>query len=301
MRPTRLTIPVTVPELINLGRVARLLDLKRTELVDLTTRVEALYHRKVVPVGKKRRIIDIPYAELKVVQRSLHDNVFSKLAVADSVYSVGGRGVIKNAQQHLNNPYMAVLDIADCFPTITVAMIREALNRHGFDPLATRYITRLVTLRGRLPQGPPSSPGVMNIVLSEIDAELGTAALVDGATYTRYMDDMCFSGVHDLCSLATDARVILRRHGFDTNPAKTRRWGPADRHTITKIVVSSELSPTPEYLFALTTELERDMCGRSVLSRDDLEGRIAWVIALNPALGERLRRRWRRTRRALAS
>lgn len=91
MRPTRLTIPVTVPELINLGRVARLLDLKRIELVDLTTRVDALYHRKVVPVGKKRRIIDIPYAELKVVQRSLHDNVFSKLAVADSVYSVGGR------------------------------------------------------------------------------------------------------------------------------------------------------------------------------------------------------------------
>lgn len=275
---------------INLGRIARLVGMERDALRDLAERAEYMYRRTIRQTGVKRRVIDIPNAALKAVQRSLHDRVLSTLARGTAVYGISGKGVIANARQHLNQPFMGVLDIADCFPSITVPMVRAALIRAEFDTVAARCITRLVTLRGRLPQGPPSSPAIMNLVLADVDAELESAASDEDCVYSRYMDDICFSGPHDVAPLLRRTRAVLRRHRFATNPQKTQCWGPTDQHTLTKIVVSRTLRPTAEYLSTLRPDIERarDAQGTSIPAR--LDGRIAWVQSLNPRLGQRLRR-----------
>jgi len=277
-------------ELINVGRIARLMQIDRQAFIAIAGRAGSMYSRQILKIGAKQRVIDVPHTELKAFQRKLHDRVLSTIPCASAVYGVAGKGVIKNAQQHLNQPFMAVLDIADCFPSITVAMIRDALYRAGFDEVAARHITRLVTLRGRLPQGPPSSPAIMNIVLGEFDAELEHAAIADGCVYTRYMDDICLSGDHDLSSLLVRARVTLRRNGFRANKRKTKCWGPRYPHTVTKIVVASSLSPTREYLDALKGELERSDGHISLRDRNRLRAKIGWVRALNSALGKQLDR-----------
>jgi len=277
-------------ELINLGRIARLMQMDRQGFITTADRARSMYSRQSRRVGSKKRVIDAPYPELKAIQRKLHDRVLHTIPCANAVYGVAGKGVIKNAQQHLKQPFMAVLDIADCFPSITVAMIREALYRAGFDEVAARHITRLVTLRGRLPQGPPSSPAIMNIVLAELDSELEQAAIAEGCVYTRYVDDLCVSGDHDLSALLVRARGIIRHNGFRTNKRKTRCWGPREPHTVTKILVASSLSPTQEYLNALKHELKRSHDHISLRDRNRLEAKIGWVSALNPALGEQLER-----------
>jgi RNA-directed DNA polymerase len=267
----------------------------RSDIIDLASRAQGMYHTIVIPVGQKKRIIDVPRPELKRVQRALHDRVFSTITLSESVYSVAGAGVIANAKRHLAQPHMAILDIEACFPTTTVSMVKHALLDAGFDELAATYITALVTLRGRLPQGPPSSPSVMNIVLRGIDQQLDALAAQADVVYTRYMDDLCFSGEDDLHALATHAKIILRKHGFATSAIKNRVWGPADPHTLTKIIVATELNAQPEYVQAISTELSRLAVGANLLTPAQIRGRIAWVGALNPKAGTRLLKRWSST------
>jgi len=273
-------------------RVARLLDMDRPDIIDLASRAQGMYHTIVIPVGQKKRIIDVPRPELKKVQRALHDRVFSTIPLSGSVYSVAGAGVIANAKRHLAQPHMAILDIEACFPTTTVSMVRRALLAAGFDDLAAKYITPMVTVRGHLPQGPPSSPSVMNIVLRDLDLELDALAAQAGVVYTRYMDDLCFSGEEDLYALATHSKVILHRHGFATNGIKNRVWGPGDPHTVTKIIVTTQLNAQPEFVQAVATELSRLGVGTSLLTPAQIRGQIEWVRALNPKQGARLLKRW---------
>jgi RNA-directed DNA polymerase len=277
---------------ITLARVARLLEIDRVRLIALASRAQGMYHTQVIPIGSKRRVLDIPRLELKVAQRALHDRVFSTIQLSPCVYGVRGAGVVENAKRHLNQPYLAILDIAECFPSTTVRMVRQGLLRAGFDESAVKYLLPLVTLRGRLPQGPPSSPSVMNIVLRALDEELNLLASSASVTYTRYMDDLCFSGATDLGHFATRCKAVLRRHGFATNALKNRVWGPDDPHTVTKIVVTTELNPSPEYVQALTHELLRLDLGTNLLTATQVRGQIAWVGKLNPRIGAKLLNRW---------
>jgi hypothetical protein len=283
-----------MPNIISLPRVARLLEMDRQALVDLATRAQGMYHTQVIQVGRKQRVIDIPRPELKAVQRSLHDRVLSTIPVSGSVYSIAGKGVVDNAKRHLGQSHLAILDIQACFPTITPSMVRQALLSAGFDELAIRYITPLVTVRGCLPQGPPSSPSIMNIVLRDIDLELELLAAKAGVVYTRYMDDLCFSAAEDLHALAIRGKAILRKHGFATNALKNRVWGPSDPHSVTKIIVTTELNARPEFVQAIAAEMNRLAVGTNLLTVPQIRGRIAWVCALNASLGASLLKRWNR-------
>ena len=276
---------------INLGQVIRCVGMDRQKLIELAGRADRMYRRTIRKTGTKNRVIDEPRPELKSAQRALCDGVLKGVPISRAVYGVRGKGVIENAQRHLAEPYMGVLDIADCFPSITSSMVRTALVSAGFDAVAARYVTRLVTLRGRLPQGSPSSPAIMNLVLAEVDAELDAAAYRNGCTYSRYADDICFSGPRDLAPLLRLARATLRRHKFSTNPLKAHCWGPTNTHTLTNIVVSSELNPTVKYVTALKSEIENVRAGRATISRKRFDGRMAWIRSLNPDLAKRLQRR----------
>ena len=238
----------------------------------------------------KTRVISAPRPWLSGIQRGLVDTVFARLPVANCVYSQRGRDVVLNAEQHLNHDYMAVMDVCDCFPSTTYVMVRDAFDRMGFVPAVAGLLTRMVTLNGRLPQGPPSSPAVLNCVLGPIDADLSTIAENHGAVYTRYMDDLCFSGNEALSGLRRLVSRRLRSSGYSLAERKTKLFGPSDRHTVTKIVVSSSLQPEPEYLKQLASALRDYHRTRSSRSRASIVGRIQWVKRLNPELGASLER-----------
>ncbi len=278
------------PEHFGIGRVARLIGVERTTLIQLAGQVEFMYQTKMIKIGSKQRKIDKPLGDLKIIQRLLHDRVFSRVLLSESVFSVTGKGVIMNAMRHIDQQHMLVLDIRDCFPSITVAMIQNALIKSDFDPAVAKMLTRIVTFKGRLPQGPPSSPAVMNLVLRNVDSELESLAKNDQIVYTRYMDDLCFSGNRDLSFLIPQVKRILRQHSFKVNSNKVKIWGPEGQHTVTKIIVSTELNPNPEFLAALTNELKKMEIGKGQLSLSQIRGKIEWVRTLNPRLGRELQK-----------
>src|SRR3954469_23890303 len=75
-----------------------------------------------------------------------------------------------------------------------------------------------------LPQGAPTSPALANLVCFRLDRRLDGLAAAFGATYTRYVDDLTFSGRRGLSDGRFPAAVaaVVAEEGFRVNWAKTR-------------------------------------------------------------------------------
>src|SRR5688572_26526417 len=186
------------------------------------------------------------------------------------------------------------MDVADCFPSTGVRMVRESLKRADLHQDVAGALTRLTTHHGFLPQGPPTSPAILDLVFRPIDESLSTLAGSYGSIYTRYMDDLAFSGNEPLTGLIQKVGRILKRAGYRSNPLKTRAWGPGNPHTVTSIVITTTLNPTPGFLKALTDHLTSFAAGSCRLTIQQLRGKIRWVKSLNPQLGGILENRLRR-------
>jgi hypothetical protein len=277
--------------LYTVNRLAEELGHSEASLLRLASRIDTTGYRQFPDTsGKKTRIISVPSERLKGLQRDMLDTVFAAVRVSDRVYSQRGRDVIQNAQQHCSHAYMLCVDLRDCFPTTTLQMIRDALLRAGFAHDVTKLIARLVTYNGRLPQGPPTSPAVFNCVFHDADVRLECLATEFSAVYTRYMDDLCFSGNADLRLLRRRVVAVLRGYGYGISERKTRYSGPGQPHVVTKILVTSSLSPDACYLRELSRAIRTYGSSRRRENAASIMGQIRWVKRLDRPTGDRLER-----------
>jgi RNA-directed DNA polymerase len=153
-----------------------------------------------------------------------------------------------------------------------------------------------------LPQGAPTSPALASLAAHGLDRRLAALAPTLCAGYSRYADDLIFSGDAGLPA-GTLARVvaeIARDEGFRVAPGKTGVRRANERQLVCGVVVNQRLNvPRAEYdrLKAILHDAARH--GPAAANRDDvadfrahLLGRIAWVGQLHPARGQRLRARF---------
>ena len=154
-------------------------------------------------------------------------------------------------------------------------------------------------LTGRhLPQGAPTSPALANLCAHALDCRLAGLASVLGANYTRYADDLSFSGDRRIIPILTRAvPAIVAEEGFRPNPSKTRVMLSAGRQSVTGIIVNRHVNVArKEYdrIKAVLHHLARPDDPRrqdpAFLAR--LCGQIGWVEQVNPARGLRLRTRF---------
>ena len=99
-----------------------------------------------------------------------------------------------------------------------------------------------MTICGTLPAGLPTSPVISNAIAVPIDAELDILAKGLGASYSRYADDLTFSGNDRLPQIA-DVRERLVAYGFQLAEAKTRRSKIGQSHYVTGLSVSDPHQP----------------------------------------------------------
>lgn len=82
--------------------------------------------------------------------------------------------IVENARNHVGKKHLLNLDLLDFFPGITARRVKELFLSEYFqfsDRLAIA-LALLVTFRGRLPAGAPTSPVVSNFICIEMDNEL---------------------------------------------------------------------------------------------------------------------------------
>lgn len=141
---------------------------------------------------------------------------------------VRGRSTISNASQHLGKACVLRVDLEDFYPSIRAAMVKTSLQGQGYGEKAADTAVSIVTIAGKLPVGISTSPFLSNLVFWDTDRCLAEYAQSEGLSFTRYVDDLTFSGeVAD--RHLVDIERILDDAGWSVNTRKTafmRRGGP---------------------------------------------------------------------------
>ncbi|MFP6764185.1 MAG: reverse transcriptase family protein [Planctomycetaceae bacterium] len=207
---------------------------------------------------KKVRWIEAPDAELKAAQRWLLDNWLYQLSPTGFAHGfVPGRSILTNAASHVGRRWVVTVDIRNFFPTITAPRVHACLAEFKLEESLRHTVVQLVTRRGRLPQGAPTSPHLANLVARTLDLRLAGLARSHGWTYTRYADDLTFSAGSTRSSdsgcdalpprelLCIIDRIVVDEH-FRLAPGKTHVMSHHQRQTVTGLVVNQRVSlPRP--------------------------------------------------------
>ena len=220
------------------------------------------YYTFEIPKKKKGefRKISSPVQQLKNIQYFIKEMLEELYIPKDCVMGfVKKKSVVDNAKKHLNKYYVQNLDIKDFFPSITQDMIFRCLTNEPYfiDFNVAFMIARLCCIRKDdeskvLPQGSPTSPILANMVCSRLDDMMMRLARQFHLDYTRYADDMTFSGQYN--SFKDDGRFmnlltsIVERNGFKINTDKKRIQKHGSRQEVTGIIISSKANVRRKYI-----------------------------------------------------
>ncbi|KAF1073915.1 retron St85 family RNA-directed DNA polymerase [Halodesulfovibrio sp. MK-HDV] len=191
------------------------------------------------------RTITAPRVFLKTIQHWLADYLFSTLPVHDVCHAYRSkRSIISNAEKHTNQKFVAKIDISNFFGTITSEMLIKKLSPFCSVEEATVF-SRIVTLNGSIPQGAPTSPCLSNFILFDADGIIAKECQKVGVNYTRYSDDLTFSGENrgQLLEIISFTENVLKEYGFELNPSKTHIMTSGMLQNVTGVTVNEKVQP----------------------------------------------------------
>jgi RNA-directed DNA polymerase len=168
-----------------------------TKFVTVMREQNFRYYREFsIKKRNKNRKIQAPKVALKVIQKWFGTHLAAALPNADYIFGfVPGRSAVAAASKHCNARWVYSVDIKDFFQTTTDDVVKEALVELGYSRKASDLIVPLCCYLDNLAQGAPSSPVLSNLVMKPIDVQLHRIATEKNLTFTRYADDIVFSGI----------------------------------------------------------------------------------------------------------
>ena len=190
----------------------------------LRRRPHRYYRTFVIRKGKKQREIHAPKVALKVIQKWFSFHLAEKLKFDDAVYGfIPGRSAPQAAAVHSGATWVYSLDIANFFPTTSQQRVAAALTGIGYQAHAAEFVSTLCCYLGNLAQGSPASPVLSNLVFSPYDKLLQQIAAETGSRYTRYADDIVFSGTGEPpANIAEHVRKVVTDAGWAISEGKER-------------------------------------------------------------------------------
>jgi hypothetical protein len=216
------------------------------------------------------------------------------------------------AELHVGKAVLLRLDLKDFFPSVTCARVRGFLVALGYGyPVAatlavlmTEALRQPVELEGEkffVPIGPrvcvqgaPTSPGICNAILAKMDRRIAGLARKRGFAYSRYADDLTFSGASkdEAQRLRRAVERVIREEGFTVNSAKTRVMARGGRQIVTGVTVNSVLGLSRRERRRIRAMLHQaSKQPPDPKRRAELRGLLAWVHMLNPEQATALRKR----------
>ena len=236
------------PVILSFRHLAVLLDVDYSVLLAMIYHSSSFYYEFSIPKrsGGERRI-SAPYPVMLMAQRWINDNILSKISIHSSATGFVKDASIKdNVIPHLGHDYILKADVKDFFPSITINRVRLIFKRLGYSRKISFALSSLCCLDGVLPQGAATSPTISNIIFKRLDARMFGLASKFGLTYTRYADDLAFSGKSISTKFLEYISDIVRAEGFELNTEKTRLMPPRHQQIVTGISVSTGCVKLPK-------------------------------------------------------
>ena len=204
------------------------------------------YHTVVIHRGRghRNRILSVPNKLLKIVQRRLLERYLYQLETSEySTAYCKEKSLLDNASPHIGKECILKLDISHFFDSITDDSVYLVFKQFGLSVPATSLLTHLCTYNGKLPQGAPTSPYIANLVMKHFDEKLGKWCKNHNITYTRYCDDMTFSGDRSAVrnsNIIRKVKVLLNNMDMKLNDKKTIFISSSQQQRVTGIVVNEK-------------------------------------------------------------
>ena len=287
------------------------------------------YHYRILSKdGGFVRLIEAPKKRLKQIQKQILNEILERIPLHPAVHGFRrGRSIKTFAAPHVAQRVVVRMDLRDFFPSISAPRVQAMFRMAGYPEqvanllggLCTNAVPRSIWVGNgldplrmaearhlyawpHLPQGAPSSPALANICAYRVDCRLTGLAERCGAVYTRYADDLAFSGGPQLerCAerFAIRTAAILLEEGFAAQHRKTRIMRQGVRQYLAGIVANQHLNVIRhdyDVLKATLTNCVR--FGAASQNREGhtdfrlhLRGRVAFVEMVNAARGAKLRR-----------
>lgn len=308
------------------GELAWLADRRRLERRASTERLRNYRYRWLPRPAGPPRLIEQPKRLLKETQRRVLRDILDRVPAHPAAHGFRrGHSAITHARAHTGRAVVLRLDLEDFFASIPAGRVYGVFRTAGYPEEVAADLTGLVTnvvpaetwaaapsplgsgaiaahhRLGRrlaaphLPQGAPTSPALANLCAYRLDCRLAGLADAFGAVYTRYADDLVFSGGSLLHAASATVRrlaeAIAYDEGFQLNHRKTALMTRAGRQLVCGVVVNERPNMTRLEYDRLRAELHRAASHPvDAAARSRLLGRIAWAEALNPRRGAKLRR-----------
>lgn len=214
-----------------------LLGLESSYVASIINAPEAHYRDFKIPKHSGGyREITAPYYTMKFVQSWIFRNILRKQPVHPCAHGfVQHKSIITNVKYHLDGQYMLKLDIKDFFPSIPKGWIIQIFRNMGYERMVALYLASICCYDEALPQGAPTSPVLSNIVCRQMDKRLYNLAKRFNLNYTRYADDIAFSGDSISPRVIQYVSDIISECGFSVNTEKLRLYGPEDKKILTGI------------------------------------------------------------------
>ena len=237
-----------LPVIVGINHLASMMELDAETLKRMVVSSHSFYHSFTIPKRKGgMRQIDAPYPSMIRAQRWIYNEILSKIAISPSATGFIPRQSIKdNASVHLCQKCLLLLDVKDFFPSIKWHKVYSVFSHLGYPKNIAQYLTSLCCLNGHAPQGAVTSPALSNVIARRLDARITGIAKKYNINYTRYADDMTFSGERISRRFQSFINKIVKEDGFKINQEKTRFIKGKHQKIVTGISISEDKLTVPK-------------------------------------------------------
>ena len=240
-----------------------IVSLKSLHFNEYSKEDHRLYTTFIIPKKKKGeyRTIDAPNPILKVIQQCLN-YIFQQIYIPNKsvVGFVPNRSIADGAKVHISQKFVFNIDLKDFFQSISSGRLYKRLqsNPFGLTPTIASIITDLCCYKNAenksvLPQGAPTSPTITNFICERLDHKLCKLATAYGLKYTRYADDITFSGMKIIFAengkfYKSLYNIIEKEEHFTINENKTRLCHKGMRQEVTGLTVNEKVNVSRKYV-----------------------------------------------------
>ncbi len=235
-------------------------DIKKINkiLYNISNNIDANYEEIII--HKKSgglRFLYEPSKELKSIQKRILKNVLEEKKLSKYSYAYRKKvSVLDNAKPHVKKGVIVKLDIKDFFDNITFNMVYDScFNETLYPKKMGMLFTNLCMYNNKLPAGAPTSGFISNMVLRNFDEKVGYYCEKRKINYTRYSDDLTFSGDFNVKDLIKYVNKLLYEYNFRLNKKKIKVVSKKTRQQVTGIVVNEKVNIKRNYKRKIRQEM----------------------------------------------
>ena len=248
----------SLPPIFDFRHLSLLLNINEYDLASIVNSPNSYYRTFDIPKKKGGfRTITAPHSSLKNIQKWIYYNILNNIKIHGCAHGFApSKSILTNANVHINQKYLLKIDLKDFFPSIPMSYVLQLFKSLGYTSKVAFYLSSLCCYDGCLAQGSPVSPVISNVIAKHLDRRLYRIAKKYHLRYSRYADDIAFSGECISVKFIEYVKEIITDCGFLVNDNKIRLYKEYGNKILTGLSLATGVPRLPrDYRRSLEKEL----------------------------------------------